>query len=242
MAREKKEEESSGAGMGWLVTFADLMTLLLTFFVLLLSMASMDRSIMREIAVSLVGDEGLAPIKGAGKVPVQFEFIKQTLDDQGKIFENHQRLKDTLFPDEVLPKDMTRSALLNNLEVLARPEGVAVALSEGLLFQSGQSSLSEDSKKLLSEFVAFLASSPVPVNIAGYTDDVPGGIKDNLALSAERAMAVLAFFLDQGFEPERFSVSAYGPAFPLAENTTPEGRAKNRRVEILLKTMGRTYL
>lgn len=121
--------------MGWLVTFADLMTLLLTFFVLLLSMASMDRSIMREIAVSLVGDEGLAPIKGAGKVPVQFEFIKQTLDDQGKIFENHH-VSRIRFPDEVLPKDMTRSALLNNLEVLARPEGVAVAPVQRALFQA----------------------------------------------------------------------------------------------------------
>ncbi|NCD24465.1 MAG: flagellar motor protein MotB [Deltaproteobacteria bacterium] len=241
MAREKKEE-SSGAGMGWLVTFADLMTLLLTFFVLLLSMATMDRSIMREIAVSLVGDEGLAPSKGAGKVPAKFEFIEQTLQDQEKIFENHQRLKDTLFPDEVLPKDMPRNALLNNLEVLARPEGVAIVLSEGLLFQSGQSELNESSKKLLSEFVAFLASYPVPVNIAGYTDNVPGGAKDNYVLSAERAMAVLTFFLEQGFEPERFSVSAYGPDFPLAENNSPEGRAKNRRVEILLKTTGRTYL
>lgn len=190
----------------------------------------------------MVGDEGLAPSKGAGKVPAKYEFIKETLETQDKVYENHQRLKDTLFPDEVLPKDMSRNALLNNLEVLSRPEGVAVVLSEGLLFGTGQSELSEDSKKLLSEFVAFLGSVPVPVNIAGYTDNVPGGAKDNYVLSAERAMAVLAFFLDQGFEPERFSVSAYGAAFPLAENITPEGRAKNRRVEILLKTTGRTYL
>jgi chemotaxis protein MotB len=55
-------------------------------------------------------------------------------------------------------------------------------------------------------------------------------------------MAVLAFFLQTGFDPGRFSVSAYGEAFPLGDNGTPEGRAKNRRVEILLKTTGRTYL
>lgn len=242
MPREKKEPESSGAGMGWLVTFADLMTLLLTFFVLLLSMATMDRSVLREISVSLVGEEGLAIMKGAGKVPAKYEFIEQVLEDQDKIFENHQRLKDTLFPDEVLPKHMSRSFLLNNLEVLARPEGVAVVLSDSLLFASGQSELNAESKQLLSEFVSFLSSVPVPINIAGYTDNVPGGPKDNYVLSAERAMAVLTLFLEQGLDPTRFSISAYGPAFPLAENVTAEGRAKNRRVEILLKTSGRTYL
>ncbi len=242
MLRKKKEPETTDAGPGWLLTFTDLMTLLLTFFVLLLSMSTMDRSILREIAVSVVGDHGLAPRKGAGKVPSRFEFIEQILEEPAKIFENHQRIKDILFPDEVLPKSMSRRELLNNLEVLARPEGVAVVLSEELLFQSGQSELSEESKKMLAEFVAFLGSVPVPVNIAGYTDNVPGGAKDNYVLSADRAMAVLAFFLDQGFGPERFSVSGYGSAFPLAENTTAEGRAKNRRVEILLKTSGRTYL
>ena len=61
-------------------------------------------------------------------------------------------------------------------------------------------------------------------------------------LSSERAMSVLTFFLEQGFEPRRFTVSAYGEAFPLGDNTTPEGRAMNRRVEILLKTTGQSYL
>lgn len=242
MPRKKKESERLGAGMGWLLTFTDLMTLLLTFFVLLLSMATMDRSIMREISVSLAGDEGLAPRKGAGKIPSRYEFVEQVLEDPAKVFENHQRLKDILFPDEALPENMSRGALLSNVDVLVRPEGVAVVLSEGLLFQSGQSALSEESRKLLSGFVAFLGSVPVPVNISGYTDNVPGGKTDNYTLSAERAMAVLTFFLEQDFSPARFSVSGYGEAFPLAENTTPDGRAKNRRVEILLKTSGRTYM
>ncbi len=228
--------------MGWLLTFTDMMTLLLTFFVLLLSMSTMDRSILRDVAVSLVGDEGLAPQKGAGKVPDRFEFIARILEEPVQVFENHRRIKDILFPDEVLPKNMTRGSLLNNLEILVRPEGVAIVLSEELLFRSGESALDAESAKLLSEFVTFLGSVPMPINIAGYTDNVSGGAKDNYVLSSERAMSVLAFFLEQGFSPERFSVSAYGPAFPLAENTTPEGRAKNRRVEILLKTTGRTYL
>lgn len=226
----------------WLLTFADMMTLLLCFFVMLLSMSSMDFSIIHEVGSSFLGNMGLAPKKGAGKIPTRFEFVQEVIDNPIEAIHNPQRIKDLLFPDEVLPEGMARSTLNDNLQVLVRPEGLALVLSDGLLFGTGKSELGEDSRKLLSEFAKFLASSSMPVNVSGYTDNVAGKEKDNYALSAERAMAVLSFFLEFGFGPERFSVSAYGESYPLADNTTPEGRAKNRRVEILLKTMGRTYL
>lgn len=243
MARIKKRNaESQGVGLAWLVTFADLVTLLLTFFVLLLSMSTMDRSILRDISISIVGAEGLSPSKGAGKVPAKFTFVEQEIANPATVFQHLYRIKDVLFPDEVLPEGMSRSTLDENLTILQRPEGVALVLSDELLFATGESSLQEDKKIILSEFAAFLAAVPVPVNISGYTDDVPGRVKDNYTLSAERALAVLDFFLDFGFAPERFSASAYGDTFPLADNASPQGRAKNRRVEILLKTTGRTYL
>lgn len=242
MARKKEKAADAGAGMGWLVTFADLMTLLLTFFVLLLSMATMDRSILREISVSLVGVEGLAPNKGAGKVPVRFEIVQKAIENPASVFEDMQRIKDVLFPEEVLPEGMAKSTLDQNLDILVRPEGVALVLSDDLLFATGQTALSDERKKILSEFAQFLAAVPAPVNVSGYTDNMPGFTKDNYELSAERAMSVLGYFLELGFDPERFSVSAYGEAFPLADNQTPEGRAKNRRVEILLKTSARNYL
>jgi chemotaxis protein MotB len=240
--KQRKKTKDSGVGRGWLITFADLVTLLLTFFVLLLSMATLDRSILREIAVSIVGAEGLSPSKGAGKIPAKFQFVEQEIEKPTTVFQHLHRIKDILFPDEVLPEGMARSTLEQNLEILQRPEGVALVLSDDLLFATAESELQEENKKVLSEFALFLATVPMPVNISGYTDNVPGGIKDNYTLSAERALSVLTYFLEFGFAPERFSVSAYGEKFPLADNATPEGRAKNRRVEILLKTTGRTYL
>lgn len=226
----------------WMVTFADLMTLLLSFFVLLLSMSSMDKSILRDVVSHFVGDMGLAPKKGAGRVTTKFEFMNQVVENPEQALLDPQRIKDTLFPDEVLPEGMARSTLDENLRILVRPEGIALVLSDGLLFGVGESALTEDSRRLLSGFAEFLATVTMPVNVAGYTDSVPGGEKDNYALSAERAMSVLTFFLERGFEPRRFTVSAYAEAFPLGDNSTPEGRAMNRRVEILLKTTGRTYL
>jgi chemotaxis protein MotB len=242
MARRKKRAGLESPGASWMVTFADLMTLLLSFFVLLLSMSSMDKSILRDVVSHFVGDMGLAPKKGAGRLTTKFEFMNRIIENPAEALHDPQRIKDLLFPDEVLPEGMARSTLDENLQILVRPEGIALVLSDGMLFGVGESALTEDSRKLLSEFAQFLASVTMPVNVAGYTDNVPAGQKDNYMLSSERAMSVLTFFLQQGFDPRRFSVSAYGEAFPLGDNATPEGRAKNRRVEILLKTTGRTYL
>jgi chemotaxis protein MotB len=242
MARKRKPYPRMVPGAAWMVTFADMVTLLLAFFVLLLSMSSMDRSVLRDVVSHFVGDMGLAPKKGAGRIPTRFTLVQMAIENPADVLENPQRIKDLLFPDEVLPAGMSKSTLNENLQILVRPEGLALVLSDGLLFESGGSELGEDSRKLLAEFGRFLATTSMPVNVAGYTDNVQGTTKDNYSLSAERAMAVLAFFLQTGFDPGRFSVSAYGEAFPLGDNGTPEGRAKNRRVEILLKTTGRTYL
>ena len=243
MSRRKESREgSSSGGLGWMVTFADLMTLLLTFFVLLLSMSSMDKSVLRDAVVHFAGEMDLAPKRGAGRIPARFELVKKILEDPERALRESKHIKDLLFPDEVLPPDMMRSTLEKNLEILARPEGVALVLSDSLLFGTGQSGLDENGRRLLSEFAEFLAGTTMPVNVAGYTDNIPGGRKDNYALSGERAMSVLEYFLEKEFDPHRFSVSAYGETFPLADNASPEGRARNRRVEILLKTRGRTYL
>jgi len=242
MAIRRKRSDSADSSATWLVTFADLMTLLLSFFVLLLSMSSMDKSILRDVVSHFVGDMGLAPKKGAGRITTKFEFMDRVIANPAEALDNPQRIKDLLFPDEILPEGMARSTLDENLQVLVRPEGIALVLSDGLLFDTGESALKEDSRKLLAEFARFLASVTMPVNVSGYTDNVPSSRTDNYTLSAQRAMSVLSFFLQQGFDPRRFSVSAYADAFPLGDNDTPEGRAKNRRVEILLKTTSRTYL
>jgi chemotaxis protein MotB len=242
MAIRRKRSDSADSSATWLVTFADLMTLLLSFFVLLLSMSSMDKSILRDVVSHFVGDMGLAPKKGAGRITTKFEFMDRVIANPAEALDNPQRIKDLLFPDEILPEGMTRSTLDENLQVLVRPEGIALVLSDGLLFDTGESAFKEDSRKLLAEFARFLASVTMPVNVSGYTDNVPSSRTDNYTLSAQRAMSVLSFFLQQGFDPRRFSVSAYADAFPLGDNDTPEGRAKNRRVEILLKTTSRTYL
>lgn len=234
MARKKKKG-GGVAGDGWLVTFGDLVTLLLTFFVLLLSMSSMDKSILTKITF-FAEDLGALSIKSAGRVPQRIKLIIDALEKPWEILEKQERLKDLLFPDDVIPPEINRATLMDNLEVLQRPEGVALVLTDKLLFPSGGAELNPAAHQLLAVVGEVLQFMTAPVNISGYTDDAGGQAEFNYVLSGQRALAVLKSFLSQGLPDERFSVSGYGPNWPLADNASPEGRARNRRVEILLKT------
>ncbi|BBD09403.1 OmpA/MotB family protein [Desulfovibrio ferrophilus] len=234
MARKKKK--SAGvAGDAWLVTFGDLVTLLLTFFVLLLSMSSMDKSVLTKITF-FSDDLGQLSVRSAGRIPQRIKMIVQALEKPWEILEKKERLKDMFFPDDVIPPEISRSTLMENLEIMQRPEGVALVLTDKLLFPSGGSELNPAAKQLLSVVGEVMGFMDAPVNVSGYSDAVGGDSEANYRLSGERALSVMEFFLELGLRNERFSVSGYGPNWALADNTTELGRSQNRRVEILLKT------
>ena len=234
MAKKKKKDEGGPVAM-WLVTFSDLVTLLLTFFVLLLSMSSMDQSFITSVTLH-TSDLGFLTYRGAGRVSVDVRTIMEMIDRPWEVLEKQNRIKDLLFPNQELPPDISRSTLDENLKILAKPDGVALVLTDKLLFPLGGYELDDSAKTLLKLMVPLIDYTAAPVNVSGFTDNLPGRKVDNLDLSAMRAMAVLEFFLSQGIEEKRFSISAYGPYDPVADNSTPEGRAQNRRVEIFLKT------
>lgn len=235
MARKKKPASAPTGEGAWLVTFSDLTTLLLTFFVLLLTMSSMDRSVMTKVSL-FTQDLGFMATKGAGKIPTRVKLLMELLERPWEVMEKVERIKDLLFPDDVIPPDVSRSTLDENIQVLARPEGVALVLTEKLLFPPGGHALSPAALALLDQVAMVLGYTEADVNISGYTDNTPNPDLDNYTLSGLRAMAVLEHFLSRGLPDRRFSVAGYGPTWPIADNDTPGTRAKNRRVEILLRT------
>jgi len=235
MAKQKKlKPEIDKSGL-WLITFGDLVTLLLTFFVLLLSMSSMDKTFLTKI-VMFKDDLSVLTYKGAGRVPQRVQVIIDILERPWEVLEKQNRIKDLLYPEDIIPPEISRSTLMQNLRVLARPEGVALVLSNDLLFPRDSAELTESARFALGRIAEVMEYMQAPGNIAGYTDDTPGRAVNNYILSGERSLAVLDYFLNHGLRKERFSVSGYGPNWPIADNDTAEGRAENRRVEILLKT------
>ncbi|WP_456324312.1 OmpA/MotB family protein [Desulfonauticus submarinus] len=243
MGKRKKSKGGGGPPKdGWLVTFSDLVTLLLTFFVLLLSMSSLDNSVVKDVVSVFTQSTGFLGASSNVKIEDRFKLLRDILQKPWEILDKQQRIIDLLFPDEVLPPEITKSTLQRNLEILKRPEGVALVLHDGILFRPGAYQLLPGAKALLRQIAILISIWPAPVNIAGYTDNLKSRKMDNYTLSSLRALAVLEFLREQHIAPERFSVSAYGPNFPIADNKTPEGRKRNRRVEILLKINGYHYL
>jgi chemotaxis protein MotB len=145
------------------------------------------------------------------------------------------RIKDLLFPYDLLPKEVSTTTLEENLKVLERPDGLVISLNDNLLFPDGQYTLTETAEKILSSLVDVLLYTEMDVNIAGFTDNEASAEMSNYQLSGKRALSVLGYFLQHKIRPTRFSVSGYGPDRPVADNSQESGRAANRRVEILLK-------
>ena len=235
MARKQKKSGGGGGGASWMVTFSDLMTLLLTFFVLLLTMSSMDRSILTKLTL-FTKDLGYMTYKGSGRIPTRVKLLTELLERPWELLDKQERIKDLLFPDDVIPPDINRSTLMENVQVLARPEGAALVLSDRVLFERGGWELSERAKVLLGQVVQVLSYTNAPVNVSGYTDEDPVGNVDQFDLSARRSMSVLEYFLEGGQPADRFTVSGYGPNWPLDQPGLEADPVKNRRVEILLKT------
>lgn len=230
--RKKKEEEKLGTP-AWIVTFSDLVTLLLTFFILILSMSSMERITVTDSMVPKKSGQLNEAI--AGRIATAQSLIQETIHDPLDAAPKAERIKDLLFPDDILPPDIKRSNLLENIEILRRDDGVALILNDSLLFGLGDAKLKESAKFILRQIVPLLHMTNSPVNIAGYTDDIGGDIPYQYELSGERALAILEFFIEESLPNKRFSLSAYGMQNPIADNSTSSGRAKNRRVEILLR-------
>jgi len=231
----KKKKKTCPPLALWLVTFSDLVTLLLTFFVLLLTMSSMDNAVLTRVTLQ-TADLGMLEKRGSGRVSVKEQLIIDMLEKPWEVLEKKQRIKDLLFPDDVLPEEIDKSELDKNIEVLQKPEGVALVFTDKLLFSAGSSELTPRGKFVIDRLIPMMTQTEAPINIAGYTDATDNA-QTPLVLSGDRALSVLSFLVDSGVPDKRFSVSAYGPDFPvLDERGRPVPSDMNRRVEILLKT------
>ena len=238
MARIKKIRTAQASTQLWLITFADLMTLLLTFFVLLLSMSSITLSSVSQVD-SFFRPQNMISYSQSGNIPQRIQLLLQEIRDPD--LEQHKaRIKDLLFPYDAIPKEMDRDKVMDNLDVLLTKEGLVIMITDSLLFEHGKFELTEQNKQFLTPLYEVMLYTNEDINISAYTDNHPPKGISSYSLASRRALSVLDFFLNEAntsgaLKPNRMSISAYGPEKPVASNDTEAGRAKNRRVEILFK-------
>jgi chemotaxis protein MotB len=233
--RQRKNKSSGVPPPTWFLTYSDMVTLLLTFFVLLLSMSSMDKSYLTRVTI-FTSDASIMTERSAGRIPTTMKMVVELLENPREALRKQQRIKDLLFPDDVVPSQVDRAMLEENLQILARDEGVALVLSDKLLFATGEVKLKDSALPILERIAYVLAFMTAPVNVAGHSDMVGGRSDGNYAISANRAMGVLQFLQEYGLDNRRLSVSAFGPDQPLLKGEGPAVWDKNRRIEILVKT------
>ena len=228
----------------WMVTFSDLVMLLLTFFVLLLSMSSMDTKKLKSMFANFKGASGALEFTGMRGVHDLSGVIKQYQDTDGLLVIDPSLVMELLMPsgDSEGQLDAKLDELREIINILDDNRGIVLSIQENLLFNSGESTLKKEIFPILETISKAIASCPNDILIMGHTDDLP--IKNvkydsNWELSAYRGLAVLNYFIkDRGLPPSRFTVGGYGPSKALYPNNSAKNRALNRRVEIIFRHTG----
>ena len=207
--RRRVEDEPENVDR-WLISYADFITLMFTFFAALYALSSVDKAKMEEFS---------------GSLNQTFKVIEKPIPQ----IDNQKT---------VLMEDIRKvTGDLQGITVKNEPRGVVVTFSDSLLFASGSAELKPEIYSVLEKLSKLLSTVPGKVAIEGHTDNVPissSKYSSNWELSTARAASMLHFFIEKGIDPAKYSIAGYAEFRPLESNATEEGRQKNRRVEIVI--------
>ena len=265
MAKRKAEEPPKGAP-AWQSTFADLMNLLLCFFVMLFAMSDIDKQKFELIAASFtqsfsvfsggaqaIGD-GLLISNGVSQLNELDEYMTtmgksadQTTEEKDKIEEvKEEQLKESENLSELIEEALKEQNMEGMVDVDFTSQYVSLTLNGALLFDSGSADIKTDSLPILDKIGVILRKyGKSIIEIEGHTDNVPintAQFKSNNELSSARALTVFEYLVEHAdLDPAMVKHSGRGEYVPIADNSTPEGRAQNRRVEIKIYHTLSTY-
>lgn len=226
MSRNKRSSDE-GLTSSWMDTYADTITLLLTFFILLYTFSSVDNERLMTIAQALRGE-----VEGTPMTNKPIEEIPEDLI-QGIGTKN---------PYEELVKKVTnilkKNGLSDVVKIREEDAGVILQLGDSILFDTGQAVLKEESYSVLDVISTIIPQVDNEIMVQGHTDNRPINspqYPSNWELSTARALAVVKYFINEkGLSPEKFSATGYGENRPLVDNNSLENMGINRRVDILI--------
>ncbi len=257
--RNRRYEEEPENHERWLVSYADFITLLFAFFVVMYSVSSVNEGKFRVLSSSMEDAFHEHPLRGLE--PIQIGEILKTLDPEKQI-----RTGEGILPDHK-PRTGYESPNEGNDEI---PEGykggeqiveelkgaaerlkdagfevelnekwVEINMSSQVLFGSGHAKLSNKAGPVLDQLIDVISDFKNPLRVEGFTDDRPirtAVFPSNWELSAARAASVVNHFTKQKIDPQRMAAVGYGEYRPIADNSTPAGRNENRRIVIMIST------
>ena len=246
--RRDQLEDTDNHGR-WLVSYSDFMTLLFGFFVVMYAISSVNEGKYKVLSQSLVQvfpqrELTLEPIQvgepaqSSAPSPILFDGAPAGAS-QANGATDHDKPTDRTLEQTATSLQQALAGLLKagEFSVQGHDQFLEVNLDAGALFASGEATLTPAAARVIDEVVLLLGRLSNPITIEGYTDNVPiatAKFASNWELSAARAAVVARAFASYGIEPERLAAVGYGEQHPIATNATPEGRAANRRVTLLI--------
>ncbi len=227
MARRARRPEGSRGPDAWVVTYGDMMSLMLVFFVMLVSFSSIQETKFHDAAASLRGAFGVAEqMPSALRVP---DLVTEAAAQRAR--------RQAAAEVRELEQSLLSLGLDREVDLELTAQGLLIRVHAPFLFESGRADLRPEAGKLLGRLAATLQRFPQAVLVEGHTDSVPistGRFPSNWELSAARAVAVARTLQAAGIPPARLTATGCGEWRPLDDNATAAGRERNRRVEIRL--------
>ena len=247
MPRKKQEEHANHER--WLVSYADFITLLFAFFVVMFATSQTDKAKAQQVA-----DSVKKALEGDSFKSVVSVILGGTIDNKGqgnaqlkgpggampatKAQEPSNAQIAELLPSlQVLSKELEQEIKSGKLQVSMGARGLTISFTQAALFPSGEDVLAQDTFTTIEKIAAAVNEIPNPVRLEGHTDAIPihnSHFRSNWELSAARSIALLEKLTSLGVSKERLSIAGYADTAPLDDNLTEEGRQKNRRVDIII--------
>ncbi|WP_395401640.1 flagellar motor protein MotD [Pseudoduganella sp. UC29_106] len=234
-ARRKFDDEPENHER-WLISYADFITLLFAFFVVMYAISSVNIGKYKVFSDALgdaFGGQGAAPLVNTEvqNIPIPNPAQRRRAEQIRKEKEQMTRLANDLAA--------TLAPLVKEgkVKVTQNSRGVSVEINASVLFNPGDARLTSESREALTAVASLLKDDPHAVQVEGHTDKMPiknASFPSNWELSAMRAGTVVRLFIESGVAPERMTAVGHADNHPVASNDDPEGRARNRRVAVTI--------
>lgn len=235
--KEKKESHEETENKGWLLPYSDMLTLLLALFIVMFAMSQVDKgkfkNISKQFNVIFAGGSGILVSDGESS---SSKHKLTTAENNIGIVEQNKMLE----MKDALEQEIKNSGYDDKIKVELDGEGLNISIQDTVLFNSGDAEILNSFYPVLNQISNMVKKLDNDIKICGYTDNVPisksnNKFRSNWDLSYMRGSNVMNFMVNTGhISQNKFSIQAYGEYKPKYDNSTEDGKAKNRRVEIII--------
>jgi chemotaxis protein MotB len=225
---KKKQHHEEHVDEAWLLPYSDMLTLLLALFIVMFAMGQTDKqklqSMSQQFNIIFAGGKGVMKNDGQSSISMP----SNTEIEDAKMSEIKKTLED----------EISQEGYSDKVKVDVNSDGLEISIQDVVLFNTGEADVKDNLSPLLLQISNMIKGLDNEIKVVGYTDNVPiknDKFQSNWELSSMRAINVMNFMVDLGkIQADKVSIQAYGEYKPKFDNTTEQGRAKNRRVEIVV--------